>query len=261
MTARNFLVRGLLVGLLAGLAAFLVSHQVGEPYVERAIALEEAQAAEAAAASPADDSADGAEEESGTEVSRPVQRTWGLATGTLAIGTVLGGFVALLAAALVGRLGRLSAVQSTALLAAVGFVSYSLVPFLKYPANPPAVGSGETIGDRTTSYFAFVMVSVLVAAAAVAVARAAAPRLGGLPAAVAAGAGYVVVVAVVAALMPTVDEVGSFPASELWGFRLASLLTIVALWTVIGVGLALVVDRLAGKDRAAAARRELAASL
>ncbi|HRD62630.1 MAG TPA: CbtA family protein, partial [Nocardioides sp.] len=49
LTARAFLVRGLLVGLLAGIAAFLVAHQVGESHVERAIELEEAGAAEAPA--------------------------------------------------------------------------------------------------------------------------------------------------------------------------------------------------------------------
>jgi hypothetical protein len=237
VTARNFLVRGLLVGLLSGLAAFLVAHEVGEPHVERAVALEEA------------------------EVSRSHQRTWGLLTGTLAVGTVLGGFVALLSAGLVGRLGRLTAVQSTLTVAATGFVSYSLVPFLKYPANPPSVGSADTIGDRTTSYFALVLVSVLAAVAAVAAARALSARLGGLPATVLCGSGYVVAMAVVAVLMPTVDEVGSFPADELWGFRLSSLLTLAAMWTVIGVGLALAVDRLAAQDRKVTARRELAASL
>ena len=42
MTARNFLIRGLLAGVLAGFVAFLVAHQVGEPHVDRAIAIEEA---------------------------------------------------------------------------------------------------------------------------------------------------------------------------------------------------------------------------
>ena len=46
MTARNFLIRGLLAGVLAGFVAFLVAHQVGEPHVDRAIAIEEAGAAD-----------------------------------------------------------------------------------------------------------------------------------------------------------------------------------------------------------------------
>jgi hypothetical protein len=264
MTARNFLVRGLLVGLLSGFAAFLVAHQVGEPHVEKAISLEEAAAAQADTADdPAVDSADDSahEEDAGPVVSRSNQRTWGLLTGTLALGTVLGGFVALLAAVVAGRLGRLSVVQSTATVAAVGFVSYSLVPFLKYPANPPAVGSPDTIGARTTSYFVLALVSVVLAVAAVLAARALAARLGGLHASVLALAGYVVLVSVVATLLPTVDEVGDFPGDTLWSFRMSSLLTLAAMWAVIGVGLALAVDRLAARDRARADRRAFAASL
>ena len=45
MTARAFLVRGLVAGLLAGIAAFVVAYGVGEPYVQRAIDLEESSAA------------------------------------------------------------------------------------------------------------------------------------------------------------------------------------------------------------------------
>lgn len=258
MTARTFLVRGLLVGLLAGFAAFLVSYGVGESHVETAIAIEEANTG--AATAPVD-GAVVEDEHGGTEVSRANQSTWGLLTGNLAIGTVLGGFVALLAAAAVGRLGRLSAVQSTFAVAAIGFFSYSLVPFLKYPATPPAVGSGDTIGERTVYYFAYVLISVVAAIAALTVVRTAAASIGGLRASVAGVLGYVVVMSVASLLMPTVNEIGSFPADTLWYFRLASILTLVALWTVIGVGLALVVERLAAKDQARIDRLAFAASL
>src|SRR6478609_4646958 len=164
MTARALLVRGLIVGLLAGFATFLVAHQVGEPHVEAAIALEEAGPA-AEPEHPHEDSTSGhTHEEDGTVVSRHHQRTWGLLTGTLVVGTALGGIVALLAAAAVGRLGRMTPGQSTATVALVGNVSFALVPFLKYPATPPAVGNGETIGDRTSWYFAFILISLAFAA-------------------------------------------------------------------------------------------------
>ena len=71
----------------------------------------------------------------------------------LAVGVALGGLVGLASAFAVGRLGRLTPRQSTGLVAAVGFVGFALVPFLKYPANPPAVGSADTIGDRTALYW------------------------------------------------------------------------------------------------------------
>jgi hypothetical protein len=266
MSPRSFLVRGLLVGLLAGIAAFLVAHQVGEPYVERSIALESAGSTDGhthAEDTPAHThgSEAGESDEGGTEVSRGTQRTWGLLTGTLAIGVATGGILALLAAGLVGRLGRLSPAGSTAVVVAVGFVAYAVVPFLKYPPNPPAVGSGETIGQRTAYYFAFLLISLVCAGLAVALAARTWQALGPVQAVIIGVTAYVAVVAAAAALMPTVDEVGDFPASLLWSFRTSSLLTLSTLWAVLCGGLALAVGRLHDQSRAVAARRELAASL
>jgi predicted cobalt transporter CbtA len=261
LTARAFLVRGLLAGLLAGFAAFLVAHQVGEPHVERAIALEEAGATAEAHSHDDAEATHSHEEDAGTEVSRSNQRTWGLLTGTLAVGIALGGLVALVSAAVVGRLGRLTPGQSTAVVATVGFVAVALVPFLKYPATPPAVGNAETIGDRTAYYFAFQLISVLVAVAAVALAARLWERIGAFEAVVAAAATYVVVVTVAGYLMPTVNEVGDFPADTLWFFRRASLLTLATMWAVLGVGIIGLVRRLGERSRIDAERRELAASL
>jgi hypothetical protein len=260
MTARALLVRGLLVGLLAGFATFLVAHQVGEPHVETAIALEEA----GAAAEPVhqDDATAGhTHEEDGTTVSRHNQRTWGLLTGTLVVGTALGGIVALLAAAAVGRLGRMTPGQSTATVALIGFVSFALVPFLKYPATPPAVGNGETIGDRTSWYFAFLLVSLAFAALSTLVAVRITENSTAY-AGVLSGIGlYVVAMVATGLLMPTVNEIGAFPADILWYFRRASLITMATTWAVIGVGLTGLIGRLHRTETARTERRELAASL
>jgi hypothetical protein len=263
MTARSFLVRGLLVGLLAGLASFLVAYGVGEPHVDAAISLEESAPAGAA---ESDDGhthshADGEAEAGVTEVSRGTQRTWGLLTGTLAVGVALGGIVGLLAAATVGRLGRLTPRQSTATVSAIGFTSFALVPFLKYPANPPAVGSGDTIGDRTAWYFGLVLLSVVVAVLATLVAVRLAETYGAFTGVVGGAGLYVAAMAVTTLLLPTVNEVGAFPADTLWYFRLSSLLTLATLWTVIGVGLTGVIGRLHQRSVAVRARREFAASL
>ena len=66
---------------------------------------------------------------------------------------------------------------------------------------------------------------------------------------------------VAGALMPTVNEVGDFPADTLWYFRRASLLTSATMWAVIGVLLSGLVGRLYTASRASPQRRELAASL
>ncbi len=246
--------RGLLVGLLAGFATFLVAHQVGEPHVQTAIALEEAASHDEPATAHTHD-------EDGATVSRHDQRTWGLLTGSLAVGVAIGGIVALVAASVVGRIGRLTPGQSTALVSLVGFVAVALVPFLKYPANPPAVGSADTIGDRTSWYFGFVLISVAFAALAALVAVRVHEHSGAY-AAVLSGVGlYLVAMVVASRLMPSVNEVGDFPADVLWYFRRASLLTLGTLWGAIGLGLTGLVGRLHRQQTHEVARRELTASL
>lgn len=268
MTARAFLVRGLVAGLVAGFATFLVAYTVGEPHVESAIALEEGGTADAdLAQGPHDHGGEAADhththgEEEATEVSRASQRTWGLLTGTLAVGVALGGLVSLVAAGALGRMGQLQPGQSTALVALLGFVAFALVPFLKYPATPPAVGSGETIGERTTLYFGFVVVSLVAAGAATYAALRLRDRIGTYGGVVAGATGYLVVMVVAGQLFATVNEVGGFPADTLWFFRRASLFTLATTWAVIGVVLTGLVSRLHAAQTAEERRRELAASL
>lgn len=270
MTPRTFLVHGLLAGLLAGLAAFLVAYVVAEPQVDAAIALEEAGSAEPAEHSHEEGTAAHSHEHGeeaghshgeGAEVSRATQSTWGLATGTLLLGTVLGGGTALAAAFALGRLGRLDARGSTAVVALVGFVATALVPFLKYPPTPPAVGDGDTIGERTALYFGFWAISLVAALAAVLLARRLLEPLGGLGAVVAATAAYLVVVVGIGTALPTVNELGDFPADVLWYFRRESLMTLASLWAVLGVVLTALVGRDADRVVAAQQRREAAAAL
>lgn len=257
MTARAFLVRGLLVGLFAGLATFAIAYAVGEPHVQAAINVEESHAA------PEPHAAEEGQhhEEDGTAVSRHNQRTWGLLTGSLGVGVALGGLVALAAAGVVGRFGRLTPRQSTAVVALVGFVAVALVPFLKYPATPPAVGNAETIGARTDYYFVYLLISLATAVVACVLGTKVWQRSGAYVAVVSAAAFYLVAVVVAGSLMPTVNEVGDFPADTLWFFRRASLITLASMWAVIGVALTGLVGRLHEQTASTQARRELAASL
>jgi hypothetical protein len=265
MTPSKFLVRGLLAGLLAGLAAFAVAYVVGAPQVNAAIALEEAGSAEHTAPdghTHDDEPVTHTHDESGVEVSRATQSTWGLLTATVAIGVAMGGITALAAAFALGRIGTLKPTQTTALVALLGFVALGLVPFLKYPATPPAVGNAETIGQRTTLYFAFIGICV-VAVIIETVFAALLLRRGGSPyaATVFPALGFLSVVGIAAYLLPAVNEVGDFPADTLWYFRRASILTTAALWATLGIVLTGLIGRLHARESAAQARRDLAASL
>src|SRR5262249_20238406 len=120
-----------------------------------------------------------------------------------------------------GRIGDQSPRATAALLALAGFVAIVLVPAIKYPANPPAVGDPATIGSRTALFFVMLALSVAALAATVALARGLRTRFGAWNAALIAGAAFIVAIAVVDYALPAVDEVPDrFSAVVLWRFRL-----------------------------------------
>ncbi|MQS11293.1 CbtA family protein [Streptomyces kaniharaensis] len=220
-TVRSLLVRGMLAGLGAGLLALVVAYLLGEPRVDAAIAYEDAHAA----GEPAME-----------VVSRSLQSTAGLATGVLVYGVSLGGIAALAYCFALGRVGRFTPRATAALLSGVALLAVYVVPFLKYPANPPSVGDPETIGKRTTLYFLMMALSVLLSIAAVIVGKRLAPRLGNWYATVVAVLGFAVAVGLAFAFLPAVNEVPEdFSATLLWQFRLAALAIQLTLWASFGL--------------------------
>jgi MFS family permease len=221
---RTLLIRGMLLGVLAGLLAAAFAYVFGEPSVDWAIAFEEHSKAAEAMAEP-------------ELVSRGVQSTIGLLTGTLAIGTAIGGIFGIAYAFALGRLGRLSPAATALALAFAGFLVIALVPQLKYPANPPAVGSPETINARTGLYFAMLGLSVAYALVGLAVGRAIARSRGTWAGVLGGLAVYGVAVSVTMGAMPSINEVPEgFSAAVLWNFRLASLGIGAVLWGTLGLG-------------------------
>jgi predicted cobalt transporter CbtA len=221
---RTLLLRGMLVGIVAGLLVFAFARLIGEPQVERAIALETQM-----------DQAKGEAHEP-EMVSRKVQRGLGLLTGAVVYGAAIGGLFALVFAYAYGRVGRTGPRALSALLAGAGFVAIVLVPTLKYPANPPSVGNPETIGLRTAAFFLLIVFSIAALVLAVQAGRWLHRRYGAWNASLVAAALFVVVVGVVTRLFPAIDEVpAAFPATLLWQFRLASLGAQVVMWTTLGL--------------------------
>ena len=264
MTPRNFLIRGLIAGFVAGLLTFFVSYTVGEIQVDAAIAIEEAGSEEAGHSHGEEAEAGHSHEEEdagGIEVSRSAQKTWGLLTGTLAVSVVIGGLVSLIAAGVAGRLRGLSVGQSTALVTFLGFIGFALVPFLKYPAAPPAVGSGDTIGQRTALFFGFLAVSLVGIVAATYLANRLAGKIGAFNAVASGILTYVAITVIAAIAFPVVNELGDFPADVLWSFRISSLFTLATMWGVIGLVLTGLVLKLEQSEFDESVRKELAASL
>jgi predicted cobalt transporter CbtA len=220
----NLLLRGMLVGIIAGLLAFGFARIFGEPQVERAIAFEAQMShAHGEASEP-------------ELVGREMQAGLGLFVGMMVYSAAVGGLFSLVFAFVYGRAGRLGPRATAALLALAGFVAIVLVPELKYPANPPSVGSPVTIGFRTQLFFVMLVISVAALVFAAVLARRLSARYGTWNATLIAGAAFVVVIGIVQYALPEINEVPEqFSAVVLWRFRLASLGIQVVLWATIGL--------------------------
>jgi hypothetical protein len=229
---RNLLICGLIAGACAGVLATGFAELAGEPSIDNAIAFE-ARQAQAAGQAP-----------ELALVSRDVQSTVGLLTAAVIYGLALGGLFALAFGYVYGRVARTSPRRTALWLAVSAFAVLFLVPFIKYPANPPGVGRPDTIGDRTLLQLAMMAISLLAAIAAVRVRRAASARVAPAGAKTIAGAAYIAIVVVAGLAMPAVQEVPrAFPATTLRQFRQASVGMNAVLWATIGLLFAAAVTR------------------
>ena len=241
----SLLLRGMLVGVLAGLLAFGFARIFGEPQVDRAIALEGTlgHSHDHGDHDHAAASAGGGAEEPEL-VSRETQAGLGLLTGAVVYGAAIGGLFALVFAFTYGRVGRLDARATAALLALGAFVALVVVPGLKYPANPPAVGNPDTIGERTTLFFIMLAISIATLVLAVNLAFGLARRHGGWTAGLIAATVYIAIIAVAQIALPVVNDVPEgFPADLLWNFRIASLGMHAVLWATIGLTFGVLAER------------------
>jgi predicted cobalt transporter CbtA len=210
----------MLAGLLAGLCAIAFAKVVAEPQISKAESFERTLEAQLGRPVPK------------PLVSRDLQDTVGLGVGVAVAGVALGGLFGLAFAGAYRRVGQ------------AGPRTTALVPFLKYPANPPSVGNADTIGRRTALYFLAIVVGLQAVALAAMAHRLMLRRQRSGNAALAAGAVFVVVVTFAYVVMPGVDEVPfGFPASVLWKFRLASVGTQLTLWSIMGLSFGWLTER------------------
>ena len=239
----NLLLRGMLAGAFAGLLVLVFATIFGEPQVNLAIALEEQAAAgheHAAEAVELAGHSHGEEE----LVSRGVQSTVGLGTAVIVYGAALGGLFALAFAAVYGRIGSLGPQATAGLLAALGFVAVLIVPAIKYPANPPAVGNPDTVALRTGLYLLMLVCSLAALAIAARLRRSFAASHGAWNGTVLAGGVYLVLVVLAMLVLPGISEVpDGFPAVLLWDFRLVSFGMQLLLWAALGLGFGFLAER------------------
>jgi predicted cobalt transporter CbtA len=234
------LLRGMLVGVVAGILAFGFLKGFGEPSVDKAIAFE-TQVDRAKEKAKADGvvtsrAALPKEDPAPELVSRQVQAGIGLFTGVAIYSAAFGGLFALAFALAYGRIGDFGSRAASALLATSGFIAISVVPSLKYPANPPAIGDPDTLGARTALYFAMIAISLAVMIGAGSLRLRLTPRYGAWNATLLAAGAYLLAVFAAGLALPGVNEVpDQFPAVVLWQFRIASIGAQSIMWATIGL--------------------------
>ena len=261
---KRLIARGLLAGAIGALLAFLFARVCAEPVIGRAIAFDDGRV-------DAED-AHGLHEHGAELFTRGVQANAGLGFGVLIFGVAMGALFGVLFCLVAARVKSIGPRQLSVLLAAGAFGAVYVVPFVKYPPNPPAVGQADTIRARTGWYLVMVLASVVLAIAAVWLARRLAARFGAWNGRLLATAIYLVAIAAVMALLPAVDETPGplrdasgvivyqgFPADVLYEFRLLSLGTQLVLWATIGVVFATLAGRMLGERAESGQARSMAA--
>ncbi len=220
---RILLVRGMFAGLVAGLLVFALARWIGEPQVERAIAFETAM-----------DPAKGEAPEPKI-VSRKIQGGLGLLTATVVDGTTIGGIFALVFAFVYGRMQLTNPRALAALVAGLRFVILAVVPDLESSANPPSMGSPDTIGVRAAAFFLLLAFSIAAMILTVKVERHLQKCLGGWNVSFVAVVFFVVVIAVVSRFPLNFNEVPPrFPVAVMWKFGVAPMEMQMLLWSILG---------------------------
>jgi predicted cobalt transporter CbtA len=233
---KRIIARGLLAGAIGGVLAFLFARTFVEPVIARALEYEEAHEQG---------------HEHGVELfTRGVQANVGMGFGVIAFSVAMGGLFAVVYCVAYGRVGDVSPRLLSVLLAGGMFLSLYLIPFLKYPPNPPAVSLEETIRQRTLLYLLMVVLSAALLVAAVYFGHRLVAQFGHWSATLIGAGTYVVAISVLMLVLPTIDETpDDFPADVLYEFRLYSLGTQLVLWAMIGLVFASMADRLLGEHR------------
>jgi Probable cobalt transporter subunit (CbtA) len=265
---RALVLRGVGAGALAGLATCVFAWIFAEPVIQAAIDYEagrdEAESALAVAAGQPPYA------EEPELFSRAVQGNLGIGVGMIAFGVAIGLLFAVTFCMAYGRTGNVRVRPLSLLVALFGFLGMFLIPFLKYPANPPAVGNHDTIRDRGALWVLMVVVATVVLILAVVLGQRLQARLGTWNATLVAGAAAIVVLGAVMALLPALGELSTnaadsgsrltetpqpvtdpsgkivypgFDADLLYRFRLYSVGAQIVLWGVLGLVFAPLAER------------------
>ncbi|GAA3197414.1 CbtA family protein [Actinocorallia longicatena] len=240
--------RGVLSGALAGLVSGGFAFFVAEPVMDRAVELEGRR-------SEAADKAAGITPEAMEEMFTRSEQHLGLILATVGAGIAFGVLFSVMYWALFHRTAATRPWERSLGLAGAVFTGFWLLPFIRYPANPPGVGDPESLGSREYGWTASIAIGLITVFVAwrLATSLADRPKHVRQPAAVA----LVVVATALLFLLPDNTDPLPVPAGLLWDFRVLAAASSTILWTFLGAAFGYLGVRDARRSRTAPAATEV----
>jgi len=217
----------LVSGGMAGFVHGTVNFAIVEPYLDQAIGIENQSLF---ASGEAEDTLEfWAEYESYRTWQKSGQVLAGVILG-VAMGSLFGIVYALSRNSLPGK----TDVTKAMILSLIMWITIYLIPFLKYPANPPTVGDGDTVILRAVLYVSFIAISGISALLFYKISKKFQNNkkyLGIL--------GYGIFISVVFFAMPENPDNITAPMNLVTEFRFMSILGVTSFWGSIGIILGL----------------------
>ena len=226
-----FIIIVLVSGCFAGLIHGGLNLVIVEPYLDQAIGIENQTLF-----------ATGEEEDTSSFLVEYNSYRVGQKGGQVLAGAILGTSIA----ALVGivflfvrkNLPEGNNIKKTLILSGLMWFTIFVIPFLKYPANPPTVGDAETVVMRGILFLSFITISGLGAVAFYQVYK----KLHNKK--IFAFIGYAVFIGVAFFLMPENPDEITAPMELVEGFRGASFVAVSVYWLTLGLILGGFVEKL-----------------
>jgi len=218
MNAGYFIVIVLVSGFVAGTIHGAVNLAIVEPYLDKAIGIENQNLFASGEA----------ENTPQFWVEYNSYRDWQKSGQLLAggiLGMSIGALFGIVFAYSRNSLPKGHTVKKTFVLAAIMWFIIFLIPFLKYPANPPTVGDADTVVLRQTLYLLFIAISGFSAVGFFVLYKKLQNKKKGF-----AFVGYAVFITAVFFMMPPSPDEVTAPMDLVNGFRTMSVVAVSTFW-------------------------------
>jgi len=218
MKSAYFIVIVLVSGFTAGIIHGAVNLAIVEPYLDEAIGIENQALFKSGEV----------EDTPQFWVEYNSYRDWQKSGQLLAggiLGMSIGALLGIVFAYSRNSLPKGHTVKKTFVLAAILLLTIFLIPFLKYPANPPTVGDADTVVLRQILYLLFIAISGFSAVGFFVLYKKLQNKKKGF-----AFVGYAVFITAVFFMMPPSPEEVTAPMDLVNGFRTMSVVAVSTFW-------------------------------